>query len=130
MNIVNKFLQCGTYFPRKPGWKKGTVSIPDVVEFVEYSKLTRPTCSSCTSEICQALVWNGICAAANTPSPSTISSILNFTLKKLCVCPEGLLSEENLIKSLDYIMFMAGVDPSKVHFFLANLRSQRQHQIE
>ena len=38
-NIVNKFLQRGTYFPGKPGWKERTVSTPDVVEFVEYSNL-------------------------------------------------------------------------------------------
>ena len=29
-NIVNKFLQRGTYFPGKPGWKERTVSTPDV----------------------------------------------------------------------------------------------------
>ena len=84
-NIVNKFLQTGTYFPGKPGWKERTVSTPDVVEFVEYSKLTKP--SSYTSEIRRALVGNGICAAANAPSRSTISDILrkdlNFTFKKL-----------------------------------------------
>ena len=118
-NIVNKFLQRGTYFPGKPGWKERTVSTPDVVEFVEYSKLTKP--SSYTSEIRQALVGNGICAAANAPSRSTISDILrkdlNFTFKKLSVCPEESLSEENRIKTLDYIMFMAGVDPLRVHFF-------------
>ena len=119
-NIVNKFLQRGTYFPGKPGWKERTVSAtPDVVEFVEYSKLTKP--SSYTSEIRQALVGNGICAAANTPCRSTISDILrknlNFTFKKLSVCPEESLSEENRIKTLDYIIFMAGVDPLRVNFF-------------
>ena len=30
-NIVNKFLQRGTYFPGKPGWKERTLSTPDVV---------------------------------------------------------------------------------------------------
>ena len=118
-NIVNKFLQHGTYFPGKPGWKGQTVSTPDVVEFVEYCKITKP--STYTSEIREALVANGICTAANAPSRSTSSTILrqdlNFTFKKLSVCPEESLSEENLIKTQDYIMFMAGVDPLRVHFF-------------
>jgi len=48
-NIVKKFLQRGTYFPGKPGWKERTVSTPDVVEFVEYFILTKP--NSYTSEI-------------------------------------------------------------------------------
>jgi len=42
-NIVNKFLQRGTYLPEKLGWKERTVSTPDIVEFVEYSKLTKPS---------------------------------------------------------------------------------------
>jgi len=72
---LNKFLQRGTYLPEKPGWKERTVSTPDVTEFVEYSKLTKP--SSYTSEIRQALVGNSICATANAPSRSTISDILS-----------------------------------------------------
>ena len=118
-NIVKHFLQHGKYFPGKPGWKERTVSTPEVVEFVEYCKITKP--STYNSEIRQALVGNGICTAANAPSCSKISDILrqdlNFTFKKLSVCPEESLSEENLIKMQDYIMFMAGVDPLKVHFF-------------
>jgi len=93
-SIVNKFLQRGMYLPGKLGWKERTVSTADVVEFVEYSKLTKP--SSYASEIRQALVGNGICASANASSRSTISDILrkdlNFTSKKLSVCPEELLS--------------------------------------
>ena len=55
---------------------------------------TKP--SSYASEIRQALVGNGIWAAANAPSRSTISDILrkdqNFTSKILSVCLEELLS--------------------------------------
>jgi len=91
---VNKSLQRVTYLPAKPGRRERTVSTPDVVEFVEYSKLTNP--SSYTSEIRQALVRNGICVAASAPSRSTISDILrkdsNFNFKNLSVCPEELLS--------------------------------------
>jgi len=91
-SIVNKFLQRGTYLPDKPGWKERTVSTPDVVQFVEYSKLTEP--SSYTSEIRQSLVGNGICAAAK--ARSTISDILlkeqpQFHFQKN-LCPEELLS--------------------------------------
>jgi len=68
-NIVNKFRQRWTYFPGKPGLKERTVFTPDIVEFVEYSKLTNPR--SYTSEIRQALIRNGICAAANAPSRLT-----------------------------------------------------------
>ena len=72
--IASNGIQCSkqipskAYLPGKPGWKERTVSTADIVEFVEYSKLTKP--SSYASEIRQALVGNGICAAANAPSRS------------------------------------------------------------
>jgi len=95
-SIMNKFLQRGQYLPEKPGWEERKVSIPDVLEFVEYSKLTKPSSYMYTSEIRQALLGNGICAAANAPPRSIISIILwkdlNFTFKKVSVCPEVLLS--------------------------------------
>jgi len=65
----SKQIPSKTYLPGKAGWKERTVSTADVVEFVEYSKLTKP--SSYASEIRQALVGNGICVAANAPSCST-----------------------------------------------------------
>ena len=71
-NIVNKFLQRGTFLPEKPGWKERTVSTPDVVQFVEHSKLTEPEPSSYTSEIRQSLFGKGICVAAKAPFCSTI----------------------------------------------------------
>jgi len=90
----SKQIPSKAYLPGKPGWKERPVSTADVVEFVEYSKLPKP--SSYASEIRQALVGNGICAAANVPSRSTISDILrkaqNFTSKILSVCSEELLS--------------------------------------
>ena len=83
----SKQIPSNAYLPGKPGWKERTVSTADVVEFLEYSKLTKP--SSYASEIRQAFVGNGICAAANAPSCSTISNILrkdqNFTSKILCL---------------------------------------------
>ena len=38
-NILSKFLQNGTVAAGKPGWKERTVATPNVVEFVEYSKV-------------------------------------------------------------------------------------------
>ena len=56
-NIVNIIRQRATYFPGEPGLKGRTVSTSDIIGFVEYSKLTKP--SSYTSEITQALIRNG-----------------------------------------------------------------------
>ena len=36
--------------------------------------------------------------------------------KKLSVHPAESLTHENLLKTLNYIMYMSGVDPSTVHF--------------
>ena len=117
-NVVNKFLQHGSLFPGKPGWKERTVSTPDVVEFVEYSKIKKKP-SIQTSEIRQSLVDEGICNVANLPSRSTIGDILrndlDFTFKKISVCPEESLTNENLMKTQDYIMYISGVDPSTIH---------------
>ena len=81
-------------FPRNEPFRA-----PNVVEFVEYCKLNKP--STYNSEIREALVGSGICTVANVPPHSTISNILrkdlNFTYKNLSVCPEELLSKENLI---------------------------------
>ena len=42
---------------------------------------------------------------------------LQFTWKKLSVHPAESLTHENLLKTLNYIMYMSGVDPSTVNFF-------------
>ena len=117
-NILSKFLQNGTAAPGKPGWKERTVATPNVVEFVEYCKVFKP--STRTFEIQQGLLANAICTPANLPARSTISDIvrqdLQFTWKKLSR-PSESLTHENLLKTLNYIMYMSGVDPSMVHFF-------------
>ena len=117
-NILSKFLQNGTAAPGKPGWKEHTVATPNVVEFVEYCKVFKP--STRTFEIQQGLLANAICTPANLPARSTISDIvrqdLNSHGKKLSVHPAESLTRENLLKTLNYIMYMSGVDPSTVHF--------------
>ena len=86
-NILSKFLQNGTAAPGKPGWKEHTVATPNVVEFVEYWKVFKP--STRTFEIQQGLLANAICTPANLPARSTISDIvrqdLNSHGKKLSV---------------------------------------------
>ena len=118
-NILSKFLQNGTAAPGKPGWKERTVATPNWVEFVEYCKVFKP--STRTFEIQQGLLANAICTPANLPARSTISDIvrqdLQFKWKKLSVHPAESLTHENLLKTLNYIMYMSGVDPSTVHFF-------------
>ena len=117
-NILSKFLQNGTAAPGKPGWKEHTVATPNVVEFVEYWKVFKP--STRTFEIQPGLLSSAICAPANIPARSTISDIvrqdLNSHGKKLSVHPAESLTRENLLKTLSYIMYMSGVDPSTVHF--------------
>ena len=119
-NIVNiKFLQTGTLLPGKPGWKDRKVSTPEVFEFVEYCKTKKLSIQ--TSEIRQSLVDEGICYIANRPSRSTVGYILrndlDFTFKKITATSEESLTNENLMKTRDYIMFMSGIDPSTIHFF-------------
>ena len=118
-NLVGRFLRSGSILPHKPGWKERTVSKPEVVEFVEYCKTVKPSTS--TAEIQEALINNNVCDVANIPACSTVSDILTkdlgFTWKKLTVCPKESLTDENLEKSLNYIMYMSGLDPSTVHFF-------------
>ncbi|XP_028394539.1 uncharacterized protein LOC114518742 [Dendronephthya gigantea] len=117
-NITNKFLERGTLIPGR-GIKPRSVSLPEVVEFVEYTKITKP--STYAAEIQSEMLNLGVCAADKVPSRTTISRILNkdlnFTFKKLSPIPAESLTMPNLARTLDYVMFMSGADPSKVHFF-------------
>ena len=117
--IINNFIEKGTILPGKPGAKERTVASPEVVEFAEYTKINKP--STYAVELQADLIEHGICTEENVPSRTTISRILrsdlDFTFKKLSSCPAESLTVPNSLKTLDYIMFMSGVDPSKVHFF-------------
>ena len=73
-NILSKFLQNGTAAPGKPGWKERTVATPNVVEFLEYCKVFKP--STRNFEIQQGLLANATCTPANLPARSTISDIV------------------------------------------------------
>ena len=115
-NLVGRFLRSGSTLPHTPGCKEWTVLKP---EGVEYCKTVKPSTS--TAEIQEALINNNVCDVADIPACSTVSNILmkdlGFTWKKLTVCPKESLTDENLEKSLNYIMYMSGLDPSTVHFF-------------
>ena len=67
------------------------------------------------------MIDHGVCVEGNIPSSTTISRILkndlNFTFKKLTPCPAESLTMPNLVRTLDYIQYMSGIDPSTVHFF-------------
>ena len=92
-NILSKFLQNETAARGKPGWKERTVATPNVVEFVEYCKVFKP--STRTFEIQQGLLANATCTPANLPARSTISDIvrqdLQFTRQQVEIWARNLL---------------------------------------
>ena len=118
-NIVRKFTERGHLFPLKPGGKERQIATPNVVEYIEFLNLSKPSITA--FDIQEALINDGVCNLENLPSKSTISDVrrkdLNFTFKKLKVVPQESLNENNQLKSIEYAMLMSQVDPSKVHFF-------------
>ena len=118
-NIVRKFTECSHLFPLKPGGKERQIATPNVIEYIEFLNLYKPSITA--FNIQEALINDGVCNLENLPSKSTISDVrrkdLNFTLKKLKVVPLESLNENNQLKSIEYAMLMSQVDPSKVHFF-------------
>ena len=72
-------------------------------------------------ELQATLLNDGVCTVENLPSRSTIGDIirndLNYAYKKLRVVPKQSLTETNQIRTLQYVMEMSELDPSKVHFF-------------
>ena len=85
-DILSKFLQNGTVALRKPGWKESTVATPNVVEFVEYCKVFKPSTRS--FEIQEGLLANAICTPANLPARSTISENWRTCLQSIVTVPE------------------------------------------
>ena len=109
-------------------FKEGKSNFPLVVGLSKW----RNKPSTRTFKIEQGLLANAICTPANLPARSTISDIvrqdLQFTWKNLSVHPAESLTHENLLKTLNYIMYMSGVDPCMVHF-LMKPPSWKQRQI-
>ena len=66
------------------------------------------------------LLRDRICTAENLPAKSTIGDIirkdLQYTYKKLHVVPEESLTEANQLRTLNYLIQMSELDPTKVHF--------------
>ena len=74
----------------KPGGKPREIAKPDVVEHIEFQKLSKPSTSAV--EIQEALLNDRVCTIDNLPPKLTIGDIirndLNYTYKKLEVVPE------------------------------------------
>ena len=96
-NILRKFTERGHLFPLKPGGKERQIATPNVVEYIEYQKISKPSITA--FDIQMALINDDICNLENLPSKSTISDVLrkdlNFTFKKLKVVPQESLNEQN-----------------------------------
>ena len=90
MNIVGNMMARGHLLDIKPGGKPGEIAKPDVVEHIEFQKLSKPITSAV--EIQEALLNDRVCTIDNLPAQSTIGDIirndLNYTYKKLEVVPE------------------------------------------
>ena len=70
-NILSKFLQNETAAPGKPGWKERSISTPNVVEFVEYCKVFKPSTRSFEIQL-QGLL--AICTPASLPAQSNLTT--------------------------------------------------------
>ena len=118
-NIVGNMMERGHLLDIKPGGKPREIAKPDVVEHIEFQKLSKPSTSAV--EIQAALLNDRVCTVDNLPAKSTIGDIikndLNYTYKKLTVIPKESLTEVVRERTLQYIMQMSELDPSRVHFF-------------
>ena len=118
-NIVGNMMARGHLLDIKPGGKPREIAKPDVVEHIEFQKLSKPSTSAV--EIQEALLNDRVCTIDNLPGKSTIGDIirndLNYTYKKLKVVPEESLSEVVRERTLEYIMQMSELDPLRIHFF-------------
>lgn len=118
-NIVQNMIERGHLLDVKPGEKRREIGSPNVVEHIEFQKLSKPSTSA--AEIQAALLNDRVCTVDNLPARSTIGDIirkdLNYTYKKLNVVPEESLTQVNRERTIQYIMQMSELDPSRVHFF-------------
>ena len=95
-------------FPLKLGGKERQIATPNVVQYIEFLNLSKPSITA--FDIQEALIKDGVYNLENLPSKSTISDVrrkdLNFTFKKLKVVPLESLNENNQLKSIEYAMFL------------------------
>lgn len=98
---INRFVRLGCALPGKPGWKERTVSTPQVVEFVEYCKTSKPR--TFTSELLKTVFVRQRIFPRNQQWVHDIwKKDLKFSWKQLSVRPEDSLTQ----KTLDDIMYM------------------------
>ena len=84
-NIINNMAEREHLLALKPGGKETQIATPNVIEYIEYQKISKPSTSAI--ELQAALVRNRVCRHEKFPSKSTISDILckdlQYTYKKL-----------------------------------------------
>ena len=118
-NIVTSSINRGHLQALKPGWKERQIASLDVVEYLEFQKVSKP--STTAVELQAGLLQDRICRVENLPAKSTIGDIvhndLGYTYKKLHVVPEESLLVVNQSRTLNYVMQMSELEPTKVHFF-------------
>lgn len=117
--IVTNAIERGHLLALKPGGKERHIANQNVVEHIEYEKISKPSTS--VAELQAGLLRDGVCNVEKLPAESTIGDIvrkdLGYTYKKLHLIPEESLTEANQIRTLNYIMQMSELNPNKIHFF-------------
>ena len=63
----------------KPGWKEQQIAKSDVVEYIEFQKVSKP--STTAVELQAGLLQDGIHRDENLPSKSTIGDIVHKDLR-------------------------------------------------
>ena len=72
--VTSSILYRGHLLALKPGWKERQIAKPDVVEYIEFQKVSKP--STTAVELQAGFLQDGICRDKNLPSKSTIGDIV------------------------------------------------------
>ena len=118
-NIARSFERTGSVDPQKGGNYKRTSRTDDVVEYVKFLKLTKP--SIYPHEIRRKLVKNRVCLAENVPSNASVSRImsndLGYSFKILRRIPAETNRPDIEEKLLTYLADICEIDVNNMHFF-------------
>ena len=115
--IVKKFQQRSAGTEQLPRVKKNPKSVPEVIEFVEFSKTKKP--SAFCREIRKDLLESNVCDLNTVPSRRTINHIVKETLgmtrKTLQQNPVEAQNNPQLFDN--FMGETVAVSPKKMHFF-------------
>lgn len=118
-NIIGRYLQEGDIAPRVPGGSLPTKISDDLLEYVEISKLRKP--SIFAAEIRDDMLLQGICRLDELPSESAIlwaaRNKLGMTWKKISQEPREALCPNNIDKTTEYLEEVSTIDPRNLKFF-------------